>query len=495
VVFGASKVVAQNGRSGLVAFLLLIFAAAWVLVSINLLTTTGDSDAAGFVIALGVFIALGIAYLGLHDLKGLGWASVPILITVEALTQFGIVPAWRFAIGAERVDGFYLKAITLVLFGFLAFWSASLFFSNRKHLRFTPATGQSRPRVIQAALAMTGIGAIAETMMWKMGIFAYLAAGDTRSATLPYMEWIVISSKLLTGALAVSAIERFGKHSRSAVVAAIFWISLVASIVYGLMSGMKAFVLEPVLVVILVYGMTKKRIPWQVILLPLLLAVIYPFNIAYRHNLNQGYRSQVNTLGGLEDTAVKTVDDVLSGYALRVSNAGLASSSNRLSLLSFFHDILVLPSPSLLNGDEKVWMAPLYPLIPRFLWKDKPVLDKGIRVSVALGRPDSTSSAETPVGDLYILGGSLGVVGGMLAFGSGLQLYMNWLARKEMTEKGLFIYLGMLAPLLNFENDVTGMIAATVQTALVIVIAAQVIYGPGMPGSSSPAALASLRNS
>lgn len=62
--------------------------------------------------------------------------------------------------------------------------------------------------------------------------------------------------------------------------------------------------------------------------------------------------------------------------------------------------------------------------------------------------------------------------------GAALHLYMNRIWRDRLTKRGLFVYLGMLAPLLDFENDVTGIIAATVQTGMVVLFAARAIYGP-----------------
>ena len=47
------------------------------------------------------------------------------------------------------------------------------------------------------------------------------------------------------------------------------------------------------------------------LLLPLLLVLIYPFVVAYRSNLNNGYRTQVNTVAGQEVVLEKSFDDVV----------------------------------------------------------------------------------------------------------------------------------------------------------------------------------------
>ena len=110
------------------------------------------------------------------------------------------------------------------------------------------------------------------------------------------------------------------------------------------------------------------------------------------------------------------------------------------------------------------------------LWKDKPVLNKGQRLSVALGRPSTTSSAVTPIGDLYSIYGAYGVVVGMLIYGVCLQTYMNSAIRGH-SERNVFIYILMIVPLINLEQDTVALVAGAVQLGLVLVITSYAIYG------------------
>jgi hypothetical protein len=110
------------------------------------------------------------------------------------------------------------------------------------------------------------------------------------------------------------------------------------------------------------------------------------------------------------------------------------------------------------------------------LWKDKPELDKGRRLSVALGHPITSSSAITPIGDLYSLYGWLGVVMGMFLYGITAQLFMNKLGT-SLSEKGVFFLLAVLPVLTNMERDVTASIAASVHSCLVFLVMAYVVYG------------------
>ena len=438
----------------------------------------GGSQSLALDAAAGWFVLLAIGYLGLHGLKGLAWCSVPVLLTFRALMEFICVPAWRFAAGDDLVDSTYVHAMFLTLIGFAAFWIASLVFMKETGLRFVPRARNTSSRVAFVSAAMLGLGLGGNLVMWRSGLFSYTADAGLRESSFAIIQWLTFLGNLLNAALVVSAIEVFGKPSTDSFIKIVFWLSLTFSIGFGAISGMKSELLKPFLCLVLAYGITKGRIPRVGLLLPLLLVLIYPFVVAYRSNLNDGYRTQVNTVEGQEVVLEKSFDDVVLSRASTSEEAGKSfdQATDRLSLLTYVHDIIGLPDPSLLNGDEKIWLAPLYPLVPRMLWKDKPVLDKGSRLSVALGRPSTTSSAVTPVGDLYSMYGPYGVAAGMFVYGLCLQLYMNW-AGGDRAEKGLFIYISMLMPLINLEEDTVSLIAGVIQLGAVAVLTSYVIYG------------------
>jgi hypothetical protein len=66
----------------------------------------------------------------------------------------------------------------------------------------------------------------------------------------------------------------------------------------------------------------------------------------------------------------------------------------------------------------------------------------------------------------------------MLVYGIALQSFMNWMGRWPLTERGLFVYLAMLVPMVNLEEDVVALIATVVQNLMVVYVTSRVIYGP-----------------
>lgn len=234
----------------------------------------------------------------------------------------------------------------------------------------------------------------------------------------------------------------------------------------------------PIFILALLLGITRRRLPRIIWLLPLLYLALQPFVSAYRANLNSGYAAQINTAGGLTSAISKSVGDVLAGNTslARTHRSYFDTAGSRLSLLSLFHSVLQLPSPDLLNGNETIWLAPIYPFIPRPLWKEKPVFDKGLRMSEALGIGRATSTNVPGIADLYVLGGLIGIVVGMFVWGACLQIYMNAM-RGGLTERGTFLYVMILFSLTNIERDIVALIGGAVESTCIMLVLSKIVYG------------------
>jgi len=457
--------------------------------SVYALLSGGDSVLVSFYSAAGWFFILGCGYLGLHGVRGLAWCSVPALLTIRALLEFGIIPCWRFANGDDQIDGIYVHSMLLTLMGFAAFWIASLFLKRKSELLFVPSVPYTPSRVAFMSALMLFLGFCGNFAVWKFGISTFLwtiSDAGAQQSNLPFMSEVTFVANLLNVSLVVSAIEVLGKRSKDPLIRFVFLASFVLALGFGVLSGMKSEILYPVLYVLVVYTMTNRRLPRLAFFMPLLLIVIYPFVNAYRRNLDTGYAQIATTFSGQADVLVKTFEDVLESpfSGKEQSGKSFALATDRLSLLSYMHDVVGLPAPSLLNGDEKVWMAPFYPLIPRFLWKNKPILDKGSRLSVALGKPPTTATAITQIGDLYSMYKTPGVIIGMGLWGVIAQLYMNWAGKGRFSEKRLFVYISFLIALINVEQDATAFMAGLVLLGIRVFIVARIIYGPA--GSAVP---------
>jgi hypothetical protein len=482
------RAIPKQKNVGLVAFTLAAVGIPWALWTFFTAIHDGSSEAIAFNAAAGWFVLFAVVFLGLHGVGELGWCAIPALLTFRGLLSFVALPAWRFATGADQMDDIYAQAMLLVVLAYVALWSGSLLLMKRTRLQYVPSPGTTSSRVVFAVAITFLIGLATKYLTWRAGLLSYMATSSARESAAPALEWISYLGNLLPLSMAISAVEVFGRRSKNLLVRVLFIVSASFTLFFGAISGMKQQLLQPLILLAVIYGITRRRIPRSAFLLPVLLVVIYPFYDAYRVNLENGYRYEANTFDGLKAVLSKTLDDVVFSRRLASgkSQNSLDHSVSRLSVLDDVHDLLGLPAPSLLNGDEKLWLAPVYPFIPRFLWDEKPVLNKCQRFSVALGRPITTTSAVTPIGDLYSLYGYAGVLIGSFIWGIVLQLFMNRMTRTFLTERGLLIYLLSLVPLINIEADATLLVAGAVQTVVFAVILSYLIYGRRPPARAEP---------
>ena len=476
----------RQGDSSATPFVMLAVGIPWGIWTVYALLNGAGSDLVAFVAAEGWFVLLATAYLRIHGLKGVAWCDLPVLLTFAASIQYIGISTWQIFAEPGALDFMYVRAIFLVLLGFIGFWIGSLAVRNEGTALFAPLTLEIPGWRVFMVVAMLIFGSAGKVILWRSGLFAYAADPGQMASSAGSVQWLLLLTNLLNASLVVSAIEVIGKRSTNSFIKLAFWFSLMTLVGYGAVSGMKAELFYPLASVVLVYGVTRGKFPRFAFLLPLLLIVVYPFENAYRENLNQGYRAQVNTLEGQRQVIVKTLSDVIKGAESKseVAATGLRDTVGRLSLLDYVHNVISLPSPSMLRGDEKVWLAPVYPLVPRFLWKDKPVLNKGGRLAYLLGVSSGSSAALTEIGDLYVMYGTSGVVAGMFVWGAFLQLSMNWIKGRNMSERNVFIYVMMAPVLLNLEADVVGLIVATIQFGLFNVLCAYVVYGRSEPAFS-----------
>ena len=462
-----------------VSAILIAAVAPLVIVSFPVIVSgaSASSPAGLFGIALAWFILLGVAFLEYTGVRSLAWCAAPILLTMRALLELGIVPGIRVATGDDMLDGLYARAMLLVLLGFIAFWIGSLILYREQRFSFRALCSDTRYRTVSACVFCFLVGTLAKVFMWKAGLSSYLADDVSRTSAAAVLQWLGLAAAMLQASLVISSIELFGKVSTSITIRFLFVASFFLCLVFGFISGMKEEIFAPILQVVLVYGITRGRLPKIAWALPLLLVLLYPFMNAYRANLNRGYRYQVGSVHGLSAVMQQSLNDALTGHIVGQPNqSGMKSSSERLSLLSSVRFLMGLPVPSLLEGDEKLWMAPFYPFVPRAIWHNKPVIDKGRRFSIALGTSSNTSTAVTPIGDLFILGGYGGVICGMFVYGLCLQGFMRWIGG-SFSEKTVFLFLSILLHLINLEADVFSLITEALLYTFIYLVIARFIYG------------------
>ena len=113
-------------------------------------------------------------------------------------------------------------------------------------------------------------------------------------------------------------------------------------------------------------------------------------------------------------------------------------------------------------------------IIPRFLWKDKPIDDLGNvfgkRYKI-LSETDKVTSWNMPtLNEFYSNFGTKGVIVGMFIMGFVIRLLMNFFPLKENNNYLLSIGFTLLYPLLFLENHLSLVIGASIQSFIFLII-------------------------
>ncbi|MGB6687380.1 MAG: hypothetical protein WBE76_06015 [Terracidiphilus sp.] len=427
-----------------------------------------------------LFLALAGIFLVASGPLRSQWFAAPGFMTLLASVEFAIVPFYLFATNQDQIDAGYLRTMVYLLVGFSAFWLACWFLRKPHLFIFSPQSHLTHPRVLGAAALLLLIGGAAKTILWRLGLIGYELATMQYSADVSLVGAFSAASQALQMAMVILAIEILGKRAPSYATRLLFVVSLVLCLGFGLVWGLKVDLLMPIFSLVALLGIVRGRLPRLAWALPAFYLIMQPFMNAYRSNLNSGYATQIGTADGLISVLGKSFEDAISGSRnSRGSHNASAfqTASERLSALALFHNVIELPSPDLLNGEEKVWMAPFYPFIPRPLWKGKPVFDKGHRMSEALGIGTANSENIPAIADMYALGGVWAIPAGMFLWGAILQTYMNRI-KGGLSERGLFFYLTTLIPITTVsERDVVALIGSAVETGCIVLFLSWLVYG------------------
>ena len=93
------------------------------------------------------------------------------------------------------------------------------------------------------------------------------------------------------------------------------------------------------------------------------------------------------------------------------------------------------------GGWGHIALSPIYAVVPRFIWKNKPIADIGRHFSYEIyGSTFLNSIGFTPQGYFYLLNGFFGVVFGFLLIGSFIRV-ITWFLLERLREPIIYLYL------------------------------------------------------
>jgi hypothetical protein len=200
----------------------------------------------------------------------------------------------------------------------------------------------------------------------------------------------------------------------------------VVETIFGVLSGFKSAVVMPTLIVGLCAYTVRGRLPPMLvpsILLGIFMAyaVIEPFRVARYREFDfdsTSLTSIVDTFAASRDSVYERGDgerpvaSTTASFFVRASD--VASAANGIEFKERW-EVLPEGSPDFL---EDILLSPLYSLIPRALWENKPLNDVGVwYTQVVMGEGTTSSTAMYPVTYLNFAGGALAVMLGFAVVG------------------------------------------------------------------------------
>jgi hypothetical protein len=465
--------------------LLLMLSVACLLWGIILITGAKSLDVELFLMFLGLYGLASTVFVLWRTALGQSLFHAPVYITIVAFIEFGLVPVKVFFDPHDLNPKFHgdytplIRALFYMLIGMIAFWVGAGCRTRNRPNRSHEVSVHSVPRTstLLVALTMYAVALVAKVYLIHSRMFAYTFSRKAYYSNLSSAQVVDIASQFSLYALVVLTIERYF-HPTDLTRRVLFYLVFASECFWGAISGMKA----PLLVNFLLVGMISSLICGKfskrwVIGAVAGLIIVYPFYQRYR-TLVRSEGMHVSTVSKAVDTFGQAITDVLRGESnSAILKQGSQSTTSRLQLLDSVGLLLSLgPNRAKLDGDEKPWMIPFFPFIPRLLWHSKPVLDKGQRFSLILGLGKDTSTAVTYPGDLLLFYGVPGLLAGMFAFGA----FTQWLSDNgaaAFDKKWLFIYASIFPLETDWELDMFSLWTGVIKALVILAVLAFVIYG------------------
>jgi hypothetical protein len=304
------------------------------------------------------------------------------------------------------------------------YWSGAANVIARALARSSTIERWIRPQLalrLGVALVLVLVSSGIRLLAIRLGLYGYSASPEKRELAEAYSQYLAMAGELGKVTLvAVSMATFLGKLNKWPML-----LLLVMETGFGILSGFKAAVILPTIIVGMCAYAVRGRLP--VLLLPSIViglfsayAIIQPFRAARYKELEfdgTSVSSIVDTFAASRDSAYESDADgpVAATTASIFGRAtDVTSAANGIEFAERW-DVLPEGSPNFL---EDIFLSPLYSIIPRALWEGKPVNDVGLwYTQVVMGEGTTSSTAMYPVTYLNFAGGAVAVILGFLTVG------------------------------------------------------------------------------
>lgn len=319
------------------------------------------------------------------------------------------------------------------------------------------------------------VGLGARFVLLALGRYSYITAdlqgaitqSSPIAAVLSHVEFLTTVGLLLLA----FACFRSGSTRAKTLLA----IVLVLELPFGLLSGMRSFLLLRLLGVGVTYVLVRRRVPAVASVAVLgVLTVLFPFTEAYRGEVRNVGRTTVGTAD-----AADLIPTLLGSTLTEVSprDVVLGPLDFIISRLRFVDEVAMVGqrTPSeipYIPASESLLEATTV-LVPRAIWADKPVYTVGLEYARTFwNQPESVVSARSPTypGDAYYRGGWVALVI-LMALVGGLMAAVSTSLSPHLYPAAIPMFIVAWTELMNLEGSLSLLGAGLLQSLLITAVA------------------------
>jgi len=314
-----------------------------------------------------------------------------------------------------------------------------------------------------------------------LGLYGYNLDLDELVENASYAQWLSAIGNLGKLALLVLALHCFGPKKTTPLAWLVMCGALLCELAFGFLSGMKSQIIVPALVVVISYYTIKGKVPfvWSVVALvsvfPAFL-IMDALRTARHYDPTYDNRDLFSIAHAVIKSYEESSDDSAGrrddGTELQIGSSFL----RRLNVTQMSAIAIRYKNSTELNEDSpgsltNLLLQPVYAIIPRFLWPEKPINRIGNWfANEVLGEGTLTNSvAMGPVGQLYVAGGIIAVCLGFFAVGIVQQLVYQafW---DPCSGSHLMVYLAIVCDIAHFEGRIESVYISIIQLVPLLLV-------------------------
>jgi hypothetical protein len=311
------------------------------------------------------------------------------------------------------------------------------------------------------------------------GTFGYI--GDPSSAVgtaSGYGQLLSLLSLFAPLAVCAAALQVYREHVPFARIT--LAILFLAELIFGALAGGKQSFVIAILAVAIPISAARGRLPRAAVIASILifLVIVIPFNQAYRGAARGGSAALAPS------AAVHAAPEILR-QTLLDQNITQVVPNSTIYLLQRIREIdsvaIIMQrtgSQIPFSSPEFLIEAPVADIVPRAIWPSKPILTTGYQFSQQyydIPSTTYTSSAITPIGDLYRHGGWIPLIAGMFLLGCGVRL-LDDILDIRVSPQSIFLILLISPALIKEESDWVTLLAALPATVLIWLLAVSLTF-------------------